>query len=88
MVQVCDVQRLYLKSQSLELTLLDARLDRLRLLRLPFPVSEYSEVKESCEKSQLDKSLSMIMNRRPPIPPNIPRLHHTTARRLTSRRST
>jgi len=46
-----------LKSQMRELTLLDA----LRLLRLPFPVSEYSEVKESCEKSPLDKSLSIMM---------------------------
>ena len=64
----------HLKSQSLELTLLDAWLDRLRLLRLPLPLSEYSEVKDSCEKSQLDRSLSMMMNRRAPIPPNMPRL--------------
>ena len=47
----------HLKSQMRELTLLDA----LRLLRLPFPVSEYSEVKDNCEKSPLDKSLSMMM---------------------------
>jgi hypothetical protein len=59
---------LYLKSHRRELTLLDARLDRLRLLRLPFPVNEYSEVNDSCEKSPLDRSLSMMMNRREPSP--------------------
>jgi len=48
---------LYLKSQSRELTLLDM----LRLLRLPLPLSEYSDVNDSCEKSPLDKSLSMMM---------------------------
>ena len=53
---------MYLKSHSRELTLLDA----LRLLRLPFPVSEYSLVNDSCEKSPLDRSLSMIMKRLEP----------------------
>ena len=62
-----------LKSQSRELTLLDARLDRLRLDRLPpplFPVpaSEYSDVKE---KSPLDRSLSIMMNRREPRWPRL-----------------
>ena len=66
-----------LKSQSLELTLLDAWLERLRLLRLPLPLSEYSDVNDNCEKSQLDRSLSMMMKRRAPTPPNMPRLHST-----------
>lgn len=59
----------HLKSHSRELTLLDSRLERLRLLRLPFPVSECSDVNDSCEKSPLEKSLSMMMYRRDDAPP-------------------